>query len=59
MNLDTQINVLKSEIRRRKKFDVHLIESGKMSKEELEYQRAALEAALQTLTQLKGIAEKK
>ena len=55
MNLDAQIACLKNEVSRRKDIYPHLVKSGKMSEDCAELEIIKMEAAFQTLSQLKGI----
>ncbi len=58
MGLNQQIICLTNEIKRRKKKYPVMVEKGILSEQEASYEIAAMHAALETLTQLKGIAGK-
>jgi hypothetical protein len=55
MNLDSKIECVKRELRRRKKFYPGAIERGILKQKECDYEIAAMEEVLKTLTQLRGI----
>jgi hypothetical protein len=56
MGLNQQIICLANEVKRRKKKYPVMIEKGVISEQDAGYEIAAMQAALETLTQLKGIA---
>lgn len=58
MGLNQQIVCLTNELKRRKKRYPAMVEKGIMSEKDASYEIAAMLAALETLTQLKGIAGK-
>lgn len=55
VSLDDQIACLVREYRRRKKVLPLLVEQGRMTQEQATHELAAMQAARQTLTQLKGL----
>ena len=57
MNIDSQISCIKNEISRRKKLYPDHVLAGKMSQDYSELEILKMQAVLQTLTQLKGIAK--
>ena len=54
MNIDTKIECVKREIKRRKKFYPKLVESGKFNQEWADAEITAMQAVLETLTNMKG-----
>lgn len=58
MGLNQQIICLSNEIKRRKKKYPALVEKGYMTEQDAVYEIAAMQAAMETLSQLKGIAER-
>lgn len=55
VSLGDQIECLAREYRRRKRVLPMLVEQGKMTPEQATHELAAIQAARQTLTQLKGL----
>ena len=55
MNIDTKIECLKREIKRRKKFYPYMVKDEKLTQEEADFETATMQAILETLTQLKGM----
>lgn len=58
MGLNQQIICLANEIKRRKRKYPGLVEKGYMTEQDATYEIAAMQAAMETLSQLKGIAER-
>lgn len=58
MTLDDQINCIKREIKRRKKFYPLMVRDGKLTQDEANLELCTIQAALETLTQLKGLLSK-
>lgn len=57
MDIDIKIRCVKREIKRRKKFFPLLVADGKLSKDRAEFEIAAMQAVLETLTQLRGMTD--
>jgi hypothetical protein len=55
MNIDTKIECVKREIKRRKKFYPLIVRDEKLTQEEADFELATMHAVLETLTQLKGM----
>jgi hypothetical protein len=55
MNIETKIECVRREIKRRKKFYPLMIEDGKLKQENADFEIATMQAIFETLTQLKGI----
>ena len=54
MNIETKIDCVKREIKRRKKFYPKLVEEGKFEQEWADIELATMQAVLETLTNMKG-----
>ena len=57
MNIDTKINCVKAEIKRRKKFYPSLVEKEKLTRRQADQNIEEMLSVLQTLTQLKSIVD--
>lgn len=55
MNIQTKIECVKREVKRRKKIYPHLVEQGKITQEEQDFEIAVMQSVLETLTQLSGL----
>ena len=55
MNIDTKIDCVKREIKRRKKFYPLMVRDGKITQEEADFELATMQSVMETLTQLKGM----
>lgn len=54
-NIDTKIYCAKREINRRKRVYQYMVKDEKLTQEEADFEIAAMQAILETLTQLKGM----
>jgi len=54
MHIDSKIECVKREIKRRKKFYPKLVEDGKFEQEWADLELASMQAVLETLTNIKG-----
>jgi phage gp45-like len=58
MGIDQQIRCLANEVKRRKKNYPKLVGKGLMTEVDASYEIQAMQAALETLTQLKGMVQR-
>lgn len=56
VSLDDQIDAMRSEVKRLKKFMPKMVEEGRMTQDNATLHIVRMQAVLETLTQLKGLA---
>jgi hypothetical protein len=57
IGISVQIECIRREIRRRKKYYPLLVEGGKMSQEDVDQELAVMRSVMETLTQLRGMVK--